>query len=35
MPKERAAALVAAMHGPHRIPTLLAEVDRLARRGHR
>jgi deoxyribonuclease V len=26
-----AARLVAAMHGPHRIPTLLGRVDRLAR----
>ena len=26
-----AAALVAAMHGPHRIPTLLRRVDQLAR----
>jgi deoxyribonuclease V len=32
---ERAAALVASMHGAHRIPTLLAAVDRLARRGAR
>jgi len=27
----RAAALVASMHGKHRIPTLLKQVDRLAR----
>ena len=29
---DEAAAQVAAMHGPHRIPTLLARVDRLCRR---
>jgi deoxyribonuclease V len=28
-----AAARVGSMHGPHRLPTLLAEVDRLCRRG--
>jgi deoxyribonuclease V len=28
---EDAAALVAGMHGPHRLPTLLGRVDRLAR----
>jgi len=27
----RAAALVASMHGKHRVPTLLKQVDRLAR----
>lgn len=30
VPAEQAAARVRAMHGPHRIPTLLAWVDRLA-----
>lgn len=35
IPAERAAELVRAMHGSHRIPTLLAHADRLARsRGH-
>jgi deoxyribonuclease V len=32
MEPEEAAGLVAAMAGPYRIPTLLAEVDRLCRR---
>lgn len=31
---EEAAAHVAAMHGAHRLPTLLALADRLARDGH-
>ena len=31
MPAEAAARSVAAMHGPHRIPTLLKQVDSLAR----
>ncbi|KGM01412.1 endonuclease V [Cellulomonas cellasea] len=32
MPAERAAALVSAMAGPHRIPTALRRVDAIARR---
>ncbi|MDW7773291.1 MAG: endonuclease V [Desulfobulbaceae bacterium] len=31
MEQEQAAALVRNMHGPHRLPTLLKHVDRLAR----
>jgi deoxyribonuclease V len=31
MPAAEAAAKVAAMHGPHRLPTLLKQVDSLAR----
>ena len=31
MPLAQAKANVAAMHGPHRLPTLLKQVDRLAR----
>jgi deoxyribonuclease V len=33
MPGEAAATLVAGMHGPHRVPTLLRLVDQLCRRG--
>lgn len=33
MPGEEAARLVATMHGPHRVPTLLRLVDQLCRRG--
>lgn len=33
MTQEAAKAHIAAMHGAHRMPTLLAEVDRLARAG--
>ncbi len=33
MPVEEAAANVAAMHGAHRLPTLLALADRLSREG--
>jgi len=33
MPDEEAATLVATMHGPHRVPTLLRLVDQLCRRG--
>lgn len=32
MSTEEAAAMVAAMHGPYRVPTLLKRVDMLARR---
>lgn len=32
MPAEEAAAQVAAMHGPHRVPTLLRLVDQMCRR---
>jgi len=31
MPDDAAAAAVAAMHGPHRMPTLLRQVDQLCR----
>lgn len=31
MDPEMAAGRVRAMHGPHRVPTLLKEVDRLSR----
>jgi deoxyribonuclease V len=33
MAKEEAAACIRRMHGPHRLPTLLKEVDRLCREG--
>jgi deoxyribonuclease V len=33
MPLQVAARCVEAMHGPHRLPTLIREADRLCRRG--